>query len=161
MQPNIELARPISDRAKEATFNVLGDIEGLKVLDLYSGSGALALESLSRGANFAVAVDSSVQAIEIIERNAKKLGLIDSIQIVHAPVGRWLMQVDLSFDLAFADPPFDNYDASEFDTIGDTIIDGGTFVLKHHRRIDPPEINYLELKLNRRYGSTEVSFYKK
>lgn len=160
-QPDIELARPMSDRAREAAFNVLGDIKDLQVLDLYSGSGALALESLSRGCVRAIAVDASIQAVDVIKQNAAELGVIDSMQIVHAPVGRWLMQVDMSFDLVFADPPFDNFDVSEFGLIGEKIMGGGTFVLKHHRRVDPPELDQLELKINRRYGSTEVSFYKK
>lgn len=160
-QPDIEQTRPVADRAKEAIFNVLGDIEDLRVLDLYAGSGAFALESISRGAQTATAVDASVQATQIIQDNASNLGVDARVSVVHAPVGRWLMQVGASFDLVFADPPFDAFDHAEFASISSNMNEGGTFVLKHHRRIDSPDIDGLTLQFSRRYASTEVSFYKK
>src|SRR6202044_3100231 len=67
--------RPTSDRVREAVFSILGDLSGADVLDLYTGSGALAIEALSRGAASATLVDSAPAAIASVRRNLAALGL--------------------------------------------------------------------------------------
>ena len=75
--------RPTSERVKEAVFSMLqGDIENREVLDLFSGSGQMALEALSRGASHAVLVDKSPQSINIIKENAEKTRLVSDCTIV-------------------------------------------------------------------------------
>ncbi len=67
--------RPTSDRVREAVFSILGDVAGARVLDLFAGSGALAIEALSRGASAATLVDSSAAAVLAARRNLEALGL--------------------------------------------------------------------------------------
>ena len=99
--------RPTSDRVKEAVFNVLQfEIEGRSVLDLFGGSGQMAIEALSRGAASAVFVDQSKAAVALVKKNLEKTKLTggrvvqgDSIAFLSGP-GK--------FDLVFLDPPYDS-----------------------------------------------------
>ena len=101
--------RPTSDRVREAIFSALGDrVEGARVLDLYCGTGALAIEALSRGAERAVLVDRTPGPAL---GNVQRLGLAERAELVRADVGRWLAQVSSApaagkFDLVFVDAPY-------------------------------------------------------
>jgi 16S rRNA (guanine966-N2)-methyltransferase len=95
--------RPTSDRAREAIFSILGDVAGARALDLFSGTGALALEALSRGAADAVLVDSDPS---LARRNALELGLEGRCRIVRGDALRFLRAGDERFDLVFCDPPY-------------------------------------------------------
>ena len=75
LAPRGRETRPTSDRVREAVFSILGGVDGLRVLDLFAGSGALAIEALSRGAAEATLVDSSAAAIAAARRNLEALGL--------------------------------------------------------------------------------------
>jgi 16S rRNA (guanine966-N2)-methyltransferase len=100
--------RPTADRVREALFSMLGDVAGARVLDLYAGSGALAIEALSRGAAEAVLVDSSRDAVEAIRTNLAQLGIE---AVVHRrDATKWLAGAagGEPFDLVFADPPYDS-----------------------------------------------------
>lgn len=103
-----EATRPTAERTKEAIFSVLQfGIEGRRVLDLYSGSGQLALEALSRGAEFAVMVDSSADAAAVIRRNAERTHLTDRCRIECGEVRDRLYRMRQEpFDLIFLDPPY-------------------------------------------------------
>lgn len=101
--------RPTSDRAREGLFSMLasriGTFDGLRVADLFAGSGALGLEALSRGAAFALLVDSDRGAIAAIERNVTLLGAGDRAEISQRGV-ETLRPLPLPFDLIFLDPPY-------------------------------------------------------
>src|SRR5512146_452547 len=79
--------RPTSDRAREAIFSALGDVQGAEVLDLYCGTGALAIEALSRGAARATLVDSDTRPAL---GNVERLGLADRVDLIRSDVPRWL-----------------------------------------------------------------------
>lgn len=98
--------RPTADRVREALFSILGDVEGLSVLDLYAGSGALGIEALSRGAASAEFVDSSARAAEAVRRNLSELGAEGEVH--RADVLRWLGRARGTYDLVFVDPPYDS-----------------------------------------------------
>lgn len=102
--------RPTSDRVREAVFNVLDariDFDDARVLDLYAGSGALAIEAMSRGAERATMVDSRKRATSIIAANARSLGLSARSQVVTAGVASYLDGAQPEqFDLVFSDPPY-------------------------------------------------------
>ena len=99
--------RPTADRVREALFSILGSVEGLIVVDLYAGSGALGIEALSRGASEAVFVDSSRTAVAVIDENLTRLGA-DNGEIVQRDVLDWLRSAEeRAFDLVFCDPPYD------------------------------------------------------
>lgn len=103
-----DATRPTAERVKEAVFSMLcGDIEGREVLDLFSGSGQLALEALSRGASFAVMLDSSPSAIKIITENAEKTRLSDRCDIKREDyLGYIRKNRGKHFDIVFLDPPY-------------------------------------------------------
>jgi 16S rRNA (guanine(966)-N(2))-methyltransferase RsmD len=109
--PKGEKTRPTSDRARETLFNIitnLTEFEGISVLDLFAGSGAFAFESLSRGAGKATCVDSSKEAIAAIKQNAESLDVTDRTQIERFDVYGWIPQPIDSYDVIFADPPYDD-----------------------------------------------------
>ena len=107
--PKGELTRPTADRTRETLFSMLvsriGSFEGLRVADLYAGSGALAFEALSRGAERAVLVENDRAALDAIGANAAKLGATAAIELRAMSAARLPRQ--LPFDLVFADPPYD------------------------------------------------------
>ena len=98
--------RPTADRVREALFSILGPVEGLRVLDLFAGSGALGIEALSRGAASATFVDSSSAAVAAVHRNVDVLGVEGEVSRRDAL--RWLAAAEGPFDLVFADPPYDH-----------------------------------------------------
>lgn len=103
-----ENTRPTSERAKEAIFSMLQfDLEGRRVLDLFAGSGQMALEAVSRGAKHAVMVDRAREACKVIEKNAKKTRLEGSVEIVSADALDFLDRYKGEpFHLVFLDPPY-------------------------------------------------------
>jgi 16S rRNA (guanine966-N2)-methyltransferase len=102
--------RPTSDRAREAMFSSLAalvDLEGIRVLDLFAGTGAVGLEALSRGAAAVCFVESDRAACEILRRNVDAVGL-PGAEIHRRPAAAYLVGAgaDEPFDLVFADPPY-------------------------------------------------------
>ncbi len=105
--------RPTSDRVREAVFNILahgiegGDLAGVRVLDLFSGTGALGFEALSRGASYCLFVEETAEARGLIRENAEALGLIGQTRIFRrdatllGPLG-----TGVPYDIAFLDPPY-------------------------------------------------------
>ena len=109
LSPEGTATRPTSERAKEAVFSVLAfDIPGRRVLDLFSGSGQLALEALSRGAESAVLVDSASSAIDVIRKNVVKTHMEQKASVVRMDCLSYLKSArpDVPFDLIFIDPPY-------------------------------------------------------
>ncbi|MCQ2432293.1 MAG: 16S rRNA (guanine(966)-N(2))-methyltransferase RsmD [Clostridia bacterium] len=106
-----EATRPTAERVKEAIFSALQfDLEGVTFLDLFSGSGQMGLEAVSRGASLAVMIDAAPEAIEIIKANAKKTRLFDRCRIVNYQYQDYLKGFAKSgsapFDIIYIDPPF-------------------------------------------------------
>jgi 16S rRNA (guanine966-N2)-methyltransferase len=106
--PPGEATRPTSDRVREALFSVLGDrVDGARVLDLFSGSGALGIEALSRGAAEATFVDSAPAAIRAVRANLEALGA--DAEVRRADARRFLGGASAAarqYDLVFLDPPY-------------------------------------------------------
>jgi len=96
--------RPTTERVREALFSILGDVSGLRVLDLFSGTGALAIEALSRGASEATLVDRDAR---LARRNVEELGLSTRAAVVRSDVMRFLRRAESrGFDLVLCDPPY-------------------------------------------------------
>lgn len=106
--------RPTLDRVKEALFNILQiDIPNAYVLDLFSGSGALAIEALSRGAKFCLMCDKSNNAIEIIKKNVVKTHFEEKAEIIKSDYKKILTLTNYKFDIIFIDPPYNENIAVE------------------------------------------------
>lgn len=99
--------RPTADRVKEAAFNIIQfEIEGRQVLDLFGGSGQMAIEALSRGAEHADIVDCSKLAGEVIRENLKRTKLEDRARVVISDYMQFLNTTKNKYDLIFLDPPY-------------------------------------------------------
>jgi len=155
--------RPTSDRVREAIFSALGDVTGARVLDLYCGTGALAIEALSRGAAVAVLVDRDTRPAL---GNVERLGLGERAELVRADVPRWLesqsaVRPERRFDLVFVDAPYKLADrvGQELNThLPRLLADDGRAVVESGAR-RPLRLDSLEALRRRRYGATDVSFY--
>jgi 16S rRNA (guanine966-N2)-methyltransferase len=155
--------RPTSDRVREAVFSALGDIAGARVLDLYCGTGALAIEALSRGAATAVLIDRDVRPAL---GNVERLGLGERAELVRADAGRWLATRAAEpgaerFDLVFVDAPYRLADrvGQELNAHLPSLLagDGRAIVESGARR--PLRVDSLEPLRQRRYGAADVCFY--
>jgi 16S rRNA (guanine966-N2)-methyltransferase len=155
--------RPTSDRVREAIFSALGDIGGARVLDLFCGTAALAIEALSRGAASAVLVDRDTRPAL---GNVERLGLGDRAELVRADAARWLAAREETaevprFDLVFVDAPYRLADrvGQALDThLPRLLAVGGRVVVESGARA-PLRIDSLEGLRQRRYGAADVSFY--
>lgn len=151
--------RPTSDRAKEALFNILGNIGGKSFLDLYSGTGAIAIEALSRGAYPVTLVDVADKSIAIERANLKAIG--ESANVVKSRAKDFLRRTSDKYDIIFLDPP---YIEVVNDVIGliverKALKDGGVIVYEHSGE-KTVEVEGLRLKDKRKYGIAVFDFYE-
>jgi 16S rRNA (guanine966-N2)-methyltransferase len=166
--PKGEGTRPTSDKVRQAIFNILVTRSDppARVVDLYAGSGALGLEALSRGAGQALFVDADGDACDLIRANASALGLVGEVKCM--PVVRWLVkEAGGAFGWIFLDPPYGSHETGELEKALDLIgkkallAPDGVVVAEHEWRHAPDErYGTLALFDRRRYGQTEVSFYR-
>lgn len=153
--------RPTPDRLREALFNVLSPrIEGIVFLDAYAGSGAVAIEALSRGARHAVLIERSPQALEVIRENVATLELQRSASVVRGNAAVLLRNYPC--DIAFVDPPYDKtaeYDAS-LQALAET--ECGLVIAQHASRLTLNE-EYGALKRRRtlRQGDNTLTFFER
>lgn len=156
--------RPTSDRAREAIFSSLGErVAGARVLDLYCGTGALAIEALSRGAEHAVLVDRDTRPAL---GNVEQLGLSARIELVRADVGRWLEGDSAErkaevFDLVFVDAPYrlaDRVADPLNNRLPDLLAPEGRAVVESGAG-QPLRIDSLQRLRQRRYGAADISIY--
>ena len=159
--------RPTADRVKEALFNILPhDLSGLRVLDLFAGTGNLTLEALSRGAREACLVDRSQGAAKMIRANLHALGFSQRSRVVVMPVLRAIRSLaakEERFDLIFVDPPYENGWVERVlvaITRENLLEKEGILVVEHSAREQVRE-NYSVLGLHdqRQYGDTVLSFF--
>jgi 16S rRNA (guanine966-N2)-methyltransferase len=156
---------------REALFGILSSasaVEGARVLDLYAGTGALALEALSRGAVSAVLVESGRDALAAIRANVASLGVQQVARVVAGRVASVVERLapDGPFDLVLADPPWSLVDEGEPAAALARLVRAGGLsenalvVLEHASRSAPPVIEALVAAETRRYGDTALTFYK-
>ena len=152
--------RPTTERVREAVFSILGDLGGAHVLDLFAGSGALAIEALSRGASSAVLVDTDTRTAAA---NIEALGLGGRAEAVRADVPRWLDRTaPHAFDLILCDPPYgldDRIRAGLSSLVPSVLAPGGRVVMES----SPTRPVELELPLlrERAYGDTLIRVHKR
>ena len=161
---------------KGAIFNILFNVEGLHILDLFAGTGAIGLEALSRGARHATFVDSSREAVGIIQKNIELCGFGERAKVFPKSVNiaiEYFAKHGQKFDLIFVDPPYlKNLVNPTLEKIADADIlaGGGKIIVEHH----PKEIIQSPIRTNipthqhtntlialtdtRKYGQTSVSF---
>jgi 16S rRNA (guanine966-N2)-methyltransferase len=156
--PPGDAVRPTSDRAREALFSILGDVAGLTVLDLYAGTGALAIEALSRGAARATLVDDAPGPARA---NVAALGLEESAAVIAADAIEFLREDEAQYDLILCDPPYTL--AARLGPELDQLLlprlrPGGRIAAESSAR-DPLELD-LEPWRERRYGEALLRIYR-
>lgn len=158
--------RPTLDRTRESLFNMIsGDCRDAKVLDLYGGSGALALESISRGAQSAVICDCSREAAKAIRQNIESLKVAEQAKFLFmqdlqavALLGR----ENAKFDLVFLDPPYrlsTDPACRGMDEAG-ILEEGALIVIEHDAKVNPQPGKGYDLIDKRQYRDTAISFYQ-
>ncbi|MDY0219542.1 MAG: 16S rRNA (guanine(966)-N(2))-methyltransferase RsmD [Desulfobacterium sp.] len=179
-----QTTRPTSDRIRESIFNIISQrIHKARVLDLFAGTGALGMEALSRGADFATFVDKSLEACKLIKENSTLLHLDDRSTIIHRDLSRPgqlftpgerrshtridQIQTNLAwakkkFDLVFMDPPYGMglIETTLADTsFLDLLTDNALIVCEHCVREDlGANLSNLDIRDQREYGKTRITF---
>jgi len=159
--------RPTSDRVREALFNIISSrVPGATFLDLFAGSGAVGLEAISRGADRAVFVEQARRALEQIEDNVERCGVVDRTRIVGKDALAALKTLQAGgerFDVVYVDPP---YDAGLYRPIlkylgASGLVDEDGIVVVELRSRDrlPDDIGELRHYRDERYGDTTLAFY--
>ena len=158
------VARPTLDRMKETLFNILAPkLNGATVLDLFAGSGQIAIECLSRGAKRAILCDNSRDALNAIKTNFAKIG--EKPEIEFCDFRQCLQRIDAKLDVIFVDPPY----KSEFYSIvlnevdnRQLLADDGWVVCEHAATVELPQ-SFCNLTLFdcRKMGTVKFSFYKR
>ena len=159
--------RPTSDRVKEALFSIIGPVDGARVLDLFAGSGALAIEALSRGAARATCVDDDRGAAEAMRANAQVLELGDQLRVVRRGWRGALAQATEAgdaYDLLLADPPYDLLPVileEMAPALAQVAAPGAVMAIEHARGaiIGPEGVPGIDVErtTTRRYGDTEIT----
>ncbi len=161
-----DTTRPITDRAKEALFSILGDwLIDARVLDLFAGTGAVGIEALSRGSAFAHFIDRSRRAIRTITANLEHCRLADRARVEQGDSFRFLQEYQGEpFDLIYIAPP--QYQelwrkALEMvDSRPELLAPYGAVIVQIHPREETPvQLTHLEEYDRRRYGSVLLLFY--
>jgi 16S rRNA (guanine966-N2)-methyltransferase len=160
--PGTNKTHPMSEKMCGALFNILGDIEGLSVLDTFSGTGALSFEACSRGAMSALAIESDRLASQIIAQNIEKLGLQDQVHLVRTTNGQWMLTNPVAaFDIVLCDPPYDDMQEEGIQKLAAYVSPGGILVLSWPASHQAPELPILELIESRAYGNARLVFYRR
>jgi len=158
--------RPITDRAKEALFSILGvNIVGARVLDLFGGTGAVGIEALSRGAAQAVFVERSAPALKALGQNLQHTGLADRALVVRGDAFHYLARPDLQpFDYIYVAPP--QYQGlwlqalRQIDARPELLTPPGEVIIQiHPKEFAEPELTHLQPIDTRRYGGVRLDFY--
>jgi 16S rRNA (guanine966-N2)-methyltransferase len=158
--------RPTTDRVRESIFNVLAarlDFDGIRVLDLFAGTGALGIEAISRGAAHCTFVEQSGRTASVVRDNLQALDITAQGSVVVSDAIAFLQTSALPFDLVFADPP---YAATIVDrlihdlfALG-VVAPGGLFVFEHSAFTHGHSTDRAEFLLEKTFGDTAISLYR-
>jgi 16S rRNA (guanine966-N2)-methyltransferase len=160
--PGTFRTHPMSDKARGALFNILGDVSGSIVWDAFAGTGALSFEAISRGATKVVATEIDRAAQKVIAKNIANLGLGRNVQLVCSSCGAWLStNNDSRFDLILCDPPYNDLQPNVISRLASALDDDGIFVVSWPTAQSLPTIDSLECVDFRAYGDITLAFYKK
>jgi 16S rRNA (guanine966-N2)-methyltransferase len=152
----------MSERVRGGLFGVLGDINGLQVLDGLAGSGALGFEAVSRGALSAVLIEQDHVAQAAIAQNITQLGLSKQIKLIKASAAAWLKTTTEVFDIVLLDPPYDSIQQPLLEKLATRAEIGGVIVLSL-----PPASNVAlvpslySLLSTKSYGDAVLHFYRR
>lgn len=155
--------RPTTDLAKEALFNILLnqiEFEGIKVLDLFSGTGNISLEFASRGATEVISVDRSIHCVNYLKDTSRQHKL-DQVKVYKEDVFKYLQMETEQYDLVFADPPYDLNKIPEIPKIvfeRNILLPGALLIVEHQSMQNISQHpSFVE---QRKYGHSSFSFFR-
>lgn len=153
---------PMGDRQKSAVFNILGDISGLSVFDAYAGTGALAFESISRGAESAFMIELDKNAHHAISEYINKFGIDEQVKLIQGNCIGWSKRnPDVQFDIVFCDPPYDAVLLRDMEQLGTHVKTGGVMVLSWPTHLGAEAIHGFTILKDRNYARARLVFYRK
>jgi 16S rRNA (guanine966-N2)-methyltransferase len=156
--PKGDKTRPTSDRVRENAFNLIGPVDDARVLDLFAGSGALGLEALSRGAASCVFVESDRDACRVVNANLDKLRL--HAVVLCRDVFSALAGERTAYDLVLCDPPYDfKGQARLVPHLARVLAEDGVLVYESSSREPAPEVQPLDVRTSRVYGSARLTLF--
>lgn len=158
--------RPTTDRIKEDIFNILYPYLRESIfLDLFSGSGSIGIEAVSRGAREVIMVDNNRESLKLMKSNADKVGIGSEIQIINGSAEKYLFKTDKKFDIIFLDPPYafeNKVGLLEIINEKKLLDEEGILVIEHDKSEKMPEdIGELRKKRTKTYSLTQLDFYTK
>ncbi|MFB3148669.1 MAG: 16S rRNA (guanine(966)-N(2))-methyltransferase RsmD [Thermodesulfobacteriota bacterium] len=164
--PKGQKIRPTTSRVKKSIFDTLGDISGVKVLDIFAGSGGLGIESLSRGAEHVTFIEKDPSVFKILNENYTRCGFLDKATPLCSHYKVALSRIRNKkriFDLIFIDPPYKLYDDLEVKDfildVSELLDEEGLIVIEHDHKIEdtPPGFK----RTTKQFGGTHVSYFRK
>jgi 16S rRNA (guanine966-N2)-methyltransferase len=157
--PRGKRTRPTADRVREALFSMLGDLGGLRVLDLFAGSGALGIEALSRGADEVAFVDRDRQACATVRRNLEAVGV--RAAVVEGDALTFMRQRQRPWDVVFVDPPYDSASrfAGPLAELLPAVLAKNAVVVTESDKRRPLELP-LPLERERTYGDIRIAIHR-
>jgi 16S rRNA (guanine966-N2)-methyltransferase len=160
--PDWEGLRPTSDKLRETLFNIIGTrITGARFMDGYAGTGAVGIESLSRGAAHVTFVEQDRRAAALVEANLQHCGVEERYAIIRVDFARMRPTGEEAPDIVFVDPPYGAADLATAVTAAATVAASGTLVIAEHARRDQPPARVGRLVLRRQVtsGDSALAFY--
>lgn len=160
--PGGHRTHPMSEKARGAIFNALGELHGLSVLDAFAGSGALAIEAISRGATSATAIEVDKDAYETIRANIYALGLEDRMIVMRKNISGWSRNNQASkFDVVLVDPPYNDIRPDVIERLAVHVKPEGILVLSWPGSEPIRELKDLEPVTHKSYGDIQLVFYRR
>lgn len=160
--PHSFKTHPMSDRMRGALFNILGNIEGLRCLDAFAGSGALSFEAASRGAAKITAIDSDRLAQKAIQANIAALKLQRRVTLITASANAWLTtNPEAHFDIVLCDPPYTDLQPSLLQRLAERVQSDGILVLSWPAHTKPLVFQNMQQVDHRKYADATLVFYRR
>ena len=158
--PNVPGLRPTPSKVRQALFNILGSVNGFRILDLFAGSGIMALEALSRGAASATSIEQDRRAVKALQQSRDTLNMSDQWVIQTGSVEQGLARLaGKAFDLIFADPPYARGFTEVLpDLLTQYDIHCDQLVIEESARVKPVWPDGWVCRQSRRYGDTCLHF---
>lgn len=158
--------RPPTSRVKKSIFDRLGDISGLRVLDVFAGSGSLGIESLSRNTEHVTFIEKDPSTVKVLTENLTKCGFLQNASLICAGYEEALRKLKRNnecYDLIFVDPPYDLYktkEVSDFvENAGELLHELGILVIEHDHKIQDSPAGFS--RFTKPFGGTHVSYFTK
>ncbi|NIP38951.1 MAG: 16S rRNA (guanine(966)-N(2))-methyltransferase RsmD [Candidatus Dadabacteria bacterium] len=161
--PKGKKVRPTTARVKQSIFDTIYDFKNKTVLDIFAGSGALGIESLSRGASHVIFVENDLKVIQLLKKNLESCKLSSQYSILALDYNKAIKKLtkdNRTFDLIFIDPPFGLYETKKayelIEQAGGLLEQGGIMIIEHTQPLEYENTKFLIS--TKKYGSNFVSF---